>query len=127
MIRLLNPQQLDRIWSGLTPCRLPFDTISEYPEKIQEVREKGLASFSVPNKNRVPDMGGNSVTNLRVQEFLPPMPGTLFFFQNTKTGKSYLSLPEFFQDQGSGHSLRVVGLLLYSSRDCVASVSSSSC
>ena len=30
--RLLHPQHLDGIWSGLTPYRLPLDTLSEYPE-----------------------------------------------------------------------------------------------
>ena len=30
--RLLHPQHLDGIWSGLKPYRLPFDTLSEYPE-----------------------------------------------------------------------------------------------
>ena len=31
-IRLLKPQHLYRFWSGLTPYRLPLDTLSEYPE-----------------------------------------------------------------------------------------------
>ena len=30
--RLLHPQHLDGSWSGLTPHRLPLDTLSEYPE-----------------------------------------------------------------------------------------------
>ena len=31
-IRLLKPQHLYGIWSGLTPYKLPLDTLSEYPE-----------------------------------------------------------------------------------------------
>ena len=31
-IRLLHPQHLDGIWSGLMPYRLPFDNLSEYQE-----------------------------------------------------------------------------------------------
>ena len=30
--RVLKPQHLCGIWSGLTPYRLPLDTLSEYPE-----------------------------------------------------------------------------------------------
>ena len=30
--RLLHPQHLDGILTGLTPYRLPLDTLSEYPE-----------------------------------------------------------------------------------------------
>ena len=30
--RLLNPQHLYEIWSGLTPYMLLLDTLSEYPE-----------------------------------------------------------------------------------------------
>ena len=42
-----------------------------------------------------------------------PMSGTLFFFQSTEIGKSSLSLPEIFQDQGSGYSLKVSSGSLY--------------
>ena len=31
-IRLLHLQHLGGIWSGLMPYRLPFDTLSGYPE-----------------------------------------------------------------------------------------------
>ena len=49
---MLNPQHLYGIWLGLTPYRLPLDTLSEYPEnpdpeKFQEVIDRGLVSFSV--------------------------------------------------------------------------------
>ena len=38
-IRLLHPQHLGGIWSGLTPYMLPFDTLIEYPEPwLQETR-----------------------------------------------------------------------------------------
>ena len=37
--RLLYPQHLGGIWSGLMPYRLPFDTPSEYPEPwLQQTR-----------------------------------------------------------------------------------------
>ena len=31
-VRLLHPQHLDGIWLGLTPYRVPLDTLSEYSE-----------------------------------------------------------------------------------------------
>ena len=38
--RLLHPQHLGGVWSGLMPYRLPFDTLSEYPEPwLQQTRE----------------------------------------------------------------------------------------
>ena len=40
------------------------------PEKIQEVRERGLASFSVLKKTESQALGGNVVKSPRVQEFL---------------------------------------------------------
>ena len=37
--RLLHPHHLGGIWSGLTPYKLPFDTLSEYPEPwLQQTR-----------------------------------------------------------------------------------------
>ena len=37
--RLLHPKHFGGIWSGLTPYRLPFDTLSEYPEPwLQQTR-----------------------------------------------------------------------------------------
>ena len=98
-IRLLHPQHLERIWSRLTPCRLPFDTLSiqnPCPEKIQEVRERGLASFSVLKKIKSQTWGGNVVKSPRVLglyfvfQTIPPMPWALFF-QNITISKSSLS------------------------------------
>ena len=37
--RLLHPQHLGGIWSGLMPYRMPFDTLIEYPEPwLQQTR-----------------------------------------------------------------------------------------
>ena len=37
--RLRHPQHVGGIWSGLMPYRLPFDTLSEYPEPwLQQTR-----------------------------------------------------------------------------------------
>ena len=60
--RLLHPQHLDGILTGLTPYRVPLDPLMSMRnpgrEKCQEVRERELCFFSVLKKNRVPDMGG---------------------------------------------------------------------
>ena len=81
---------------GLTPL---VSIQNPDSEKFQEVSERGLASFSVLKKNRVPGMGGKWWEKNRVQELLdsvffhtisPPCLG-LCFFQNTKTCKSSLT------------------------------------
>ena len=90
------------------------------PEKCQEVRERELASFSILKKNRDLDMGEKWCPRvLGLCFFLnisPPFLGLWFFFQNTEIGKFSLSLslPDIFQDQGSGYSLRVSSGRLYS-------------
>ena len=73
-IRLLHPQHLDGILTGLTLYRVPLDPLvsiqNHGPEKCQEVRERDLCFFSVLKKNRVPDMGEKWCKKNRVQEFL---------------------------------------------------------
>ena len=77
-IRLLNPQRLYTIWSGLTPTgyRLtPLVSIQNPdPEKIQEVSERELTSFSVLKKTE-----SKSSSTLFFLHHFPPMPGTLVF------------------------------------------------
>ena len=43
LIRLLHPQHLGGIWSVLTPYRLPFDTLSEYPEPWLQQKRGSLS------------------------------------------------------------------------------------
>ena len=40
---LLNPQHLGGILSGLTLYRLPFDTLSEYPEPWRQQKRGSLS------------------------------------------------------------------------------------
>ena len=76
-IRLLHPQHLDGIWLGLTPCRLPFDILSEYLKpcswKKKSEIERELSSFSVLKKTESQVLGGNCVKS--------PSFWTLFFLQ----------------------------------------------
>ena len=86
--------EFGRGWSR-TGCRLtPLVSIQNPdPEKFQEVRERGLASFSVlKRKEKVPDMGESksSWTLVFFPHHFPPCMG-LCFFQNTKTCKSSLT------------------------------------
>ena len=57
-VQCTHPQHSDWIWTGTTPYRLPYNTLSEYPDpwswKISG-SERELTSFSAL---RVPDMGG---------------------------------------------------------------------
>ena len=104
--RLLHPQHLDGICSGLTLYRLPLDKTplglvciqNPDPQKFQEVRERGLASFSVLKKTESQTWGRNGEKKSQ---------RILVVFQSTEIGKSSLShFLKFFQDQGSGYSLR---------------------
>ena len=88
------------------------------PEKVKEVSKRGLASFNVMKKTDSQKWGRNGVEKIKVQEFFlnisPPCLGLCFFLlQITEIGKSSLSLPENFQGQGSGYSLRVSSGSLY--------------
>ena len=68
-IRLLHHQHLDGIWLGLTPCRLPFDTLSEY---LKPCSWKKIRNWEIPvlvfSKKQSPRYWGEIVW--KVQEFL---------------------------------------------------------
>ena len=95
--RLLHPQHLDGVLTGLTPWGVPLDPLSECPEPwswwvLGGERERALF-FSVLKKNGVPDVGGkwwgreteskNSWTQFFSHHF-SPVSGTLFFFRTLK-------------------------------------------
>ena len=81
--RLLHPQHLDGILTGLTPYRLPLDTLSEYPEpwswKISGSERERTCQFQCSEKNRVPGMGGKNSWTLKFFTPFPPISRTLFF------------------------------------------------
>ena len=66
--------------------------------------EKGLASFSVLKKTKKTE-SKNSWTLFFFLTISPPCLG-LSFFQTTKKYKFSIPLPDIFQHQGSGNSLR---------------------
>ena len=67
-IRLLHPQHLDGIWLGLTPWRLPSDTLSEYLKPYSWKRNQKMrdSSFSVLKKTESQVLGGNCIKSPRV-------------------------------------------------------------
>ena len=126
-IRLLDPQHLDWILTGLTLYRVPLDPLSEYPEpwswKMSESeRERTLFFFQHSEKNRVPDMGEKWCEKKQSPRVIwlcffshhfPPCLGLCFFLNHWKNKVLSLSLSDIFQDQGSGYSLRRSSGTLY--------------
>ena len=60
-IRLLHPQHLNGIWSGMTPYRVPLNILSEYQEpwswKMSGSEWESLPVLVFWKKKRVPGMG----------------------------------------------------------------------
>ena len=63
--RLLHPQHLDGILTGLTLYRVPLDALSEYPEpwssKMSGSERERTFFFSVREKKQSPRHGGEMV------------------------------------------------------------------
>ena len=108
-IMLLHSQHWERIWTGQALFWLPNDTLSGYPEpwswKMSRKDRKELIIFSGRNK-KSPRHGGEmspriswtlfvffqlwkieskNLLNSVFSDHFPPMSGTLFFFQISKT------------------------------------------
>ena len=82
--RLLHPQNLSGILSSLTPYRLPFDNLSEYPEPwLQQTRVSlSLSSPKISESQTWGEELEKTESTKSEDSFFaafPPMSGTLFF------------------------------------------------